>query len=182
MGVYSFIKSKSPLERVIMYHLVTPLFSRCWKYSTQYMDHGAFNEGYCLIFPFFVDWQGVLSQWLITLNIKTTHLTYTLNKSVVKHAKVSQGHIFMIWQAVCYVPLHAWEIFPIFSSLPALLPPKLLRVSSYSFVSDKSEKFVLGESDSPECIVSGQGLLSCTLSCFSRQLDTQAFWAFAWDF
>jgi len=73
-----------------------------------------------------------------------------------------QGHTFRIHNSVCYVPLHAWETFPIFSAFPALLPPKLLRVSSYSFVFDRIEKCALGESNSPECIVSVQWLWRCT--------------------
>lgn len=52
----------------------------------------------------------------------------------VKATYLGYGSLF------CYLPVHAWEIFSIFSIFPALQPPNLLRVSSYSFVSDTSEK------------------------------------------
>lgn len=56
---------------------------------------------------------------------------------------------------------------------PALFTPSLLRVTSFSFVPHKSENFALGETNCPECIVSDGWLLSCALSCFTGQLDTQ---------
>lgn len=58
-----------------------------------------------------------------------------------------------------------FSIFFVFFS-PHTLPPNWLRVNSYSFVSDKSEKSALAGSGQPgvHCF----SLEGCALSCFSR--------------